>query len=826
MILSLVLLFFLTAVISELTVAQEKTVTFYADPSGNPPDLPVRITHLTARVNFKPTENLIEGTAEFTFTWNRPAKDPIIFHAPDFKVSSVKIDRKEVKFLLSNAQLFIYVDSVFTDTGYWILDTASTIQHPASSIQHPASSIHHPPSSIQHPASSIHHPPSTIQHPPSSIQHPASSILITYSASPLNGNPYFIGWHPEETGKRKQIWAHRPHGWLPYMDGRITTDLYVTFDQAFKVFSNGERIGVTDNKNGTKTWHYAMKKDHPFFSTALIIGDYDYKQGKTSRGTPLEFWYYSDMPDRVATTYAHTEKMFDFFEKDLGFNYPYPVYREAPVIDYMYGAMETTTSTVFGDYMQITPRSWWQRNYVNVNAHELAHQWFGNCVAHFVNRDVWLTESFGTYYAKMFEKNIYGDDYWQNIRNDERQITLDAAKKNSFPVGGSQGGVQRIYQKGSLVIEMLRNVMGDPGYRAAVKLYLDKYSFGYAETNDFIRCAYEATGKPWNWFFDQWILRGGEPFWVVTDTVETDSTGAFFTIFNVRQAQEINELNGLFKMPLKFEVHYADGSMDAEIQWVEKEKTVVKIPNRNKKPIDFLLFDPGRAVLKKVSFNQPVGRLLAQAGKAENMIDRYDAWLSLRPLELTAKKDVLMKSFNRETFHLMKSEILRQLSDGKDETTVEIFRKALLDKDALVRKTALQLLKPIPVQLQPVVEKLLYDSSFANVELALEALCVSFPAKAGDYLLLTQDMEGWRGKNIRMKWLEISIATGNKDYLPEVINYCSPKFEFETRMNAFTLLKNMNYSDPETLKFAETAGKHWNNKLSAVAKEYLKTVKQ
>ena len=117
---------------------------------------------------------------------------------------------------------------------------------------------------------------------------------------------------------------------------------------------------------------------------------------------------------------------------------------------------------------------------------------------------------------------------------------------------------------------------------------------------------------------------------------------------------------------------------------------------------------------------------------------------------------------------------------------------------------------------------MLSDSSYLNVELALGGLCKSFPQHADHYLNLTKDFEGWRGKNIRMKWLEIAISSGKKEFLPELVGYTGPKFEFETRMNAFNLLKKLNYTDPETRKNAEAASKHWNNKLSGAAKEYLK----
>ena len=207
------------------------------------------------------------------------------------------------------------------------------------------------------------------------------------------------------------------------------------------------------------------------------------------------------------------------------------------------------------------------------------------------------------------------------------------------------------------------------------------------------------------------------------------------------------------------------------------------------------------------------------------MIDRYDGWLALRPESPDRKKDLLTAAFHKETFWLIRSEILEQLSADHSPEVVELFREALQDKDAMVRKSALRILNPVPDLLQSTVENMLSDSSYINVELALGDLCNSFPKAIEYYLNLTKEMEGWRGKNIRMKWLEIAINSGKIAFMNELINYCSPQFEFETRMNAFNLLKKLNYSDKETFKYAETASKHWNNKLSGVAKEYMKQLK-
>jgi hypothetical protein len=383
------------------------------------------------------------------------------------------------------------------------------------------------------------------------------------------------------------------------------------------------------------------------------------------------------------------------------------------------------------------------------------------------------------------------------------------------------GGVARIYQKGSLILGMLRSVMGDQEFRDAVKLYLERYSFNYAETSDFIRCVYDVTGKPYGWFFDEWVLHGGEPNYKVICSVQDDTLGKRFARFQVWQIHETNDLVGLFKMPVVFEVHYKDGSFDKSTAWIENKYNEVVILNPGKKAIDFALFDPGRQVVKKVNFEKSFDELSAQAQKAENMIDRYDALIALRQMSVADKKELLIKCYSKEKFHLTKTEIIEQLAQDNTSGSIELFHEALNDPDANVRKSILLNFKPIPLVLIDDFEKCLTDYSYLNIELALDNLCSSFPQNVDRYLEMTKNMTGWRGMNIRMKWLQIAIGSGKQEYLPELIGYTGPKYEFETRMNSLNVLKHLRYMDETTLSNARSAGKHWNNKLSTVGKDYL-----
>jgi hypothetical protein len=118
-------------------------------------------------------------------------------------------------------------------------------------------------------------------------------------------------------------------------------------------------------------------------------------------------------------------------------------------------------------------------------------------------------------------------------------------------------------------------------------------------------------------------------------------------------------------------------------------------------------------------------------------------------------------------------------------------------------------------------EDCLNDYSYLNIELALDNLCSSFPQNTEQYLEMTKSMTGWRGLNIRMKWLHIAIGNGKQEYMQELIGYTGPGYEFETRINSLNILKKLRYIDETTLKNAESASKHWNNKLAAAGREYL-----
>ena len=185
------------------------------------------------------------------------------------------------------------------------------------------------------------------------------------------------------------------------------------------------------------------------------------------------------------------------------------------------------------------------------------------------------------------------------------------------------------------------------------------------------------------------------------------------------------------------------------------------------------------------------------------------------------KKNILMTCYSHEKSCLTKSEIIHQLAGEKRDSCIALFRQALNDPDANVRKSVLKEIFPIPVSLRESFERTLQDSSYLNIEIALQNLCLSFPERTDVYLDQTKTLKGWRGLNIRMKWLEIAMQKKKTENLQELISYTGPEFEFETRMNSLAVLKKMQYKDDVTIENARSASRHWNNKLRDAGKDYL-----
>ena len=323
---------------------------------------------------------------------------------------------------------------------------------------------------------------------------------------------YFISSNYDS---QNQIWTQgqgkNTSHWLPSIDDmndKIEFNLTCIAPKGYTVVSNGKMVSKKEIlESNNYYWEFEMENPMSSYLVALVIGRYDKKVEYSKSGIPLEMYYYPKDSLKVEPTYRYTKHMFDFLEKEIGVPYPWQNYKQVPVKDFLYAGMENTSTTIFADSFMIDSIAFVDKNYVNVNAHELAHQWFGDMVTETSGTHHWLQEGFATYYALLAERDVFGDDYYYLRLYEYAQELVEQDK-----VGGSTSLLNpksssiTFYKKGAWVLHMLRKKVGDKAFKKGVKNYLEHYRFKNVETDNFISEVEKASGKDLSSFVNDWLI--------------------------------------------------------------------------------------------------------------------------------------------------------------------------------------------------------------------------------------------------------------------------------------------------------------------------------
>ena len=332
---------------------------------------------------------------------------------------------------------------------------------------------------------------------------------ITYSAKPIKAL-YFVDKEGEN-----QIWSQGQgkytSNWLPSIDDmndKIEFDLSVSAPSDKTVILNG-KLTHKKAKGKNTVWQFDMKHPMSSYLVALAVGNYDKKELTSDSGVPIQLYYYPQDATEVEPTYRYTKKIFNFFETEIGVPFPWQNYKEVPVKDFLYAGMENTSLTIFSDTFMVDSTGFADRNFVNVNAHELAHQWFGDLVTETSGTHHWLQEGFATYYALLAEREIFGDDYfyWKMYQNAEQLKELSDRGKGEKLLNPKASSLT-FYQKGAWALHILREKIGDEVFKKAVKDYLEKNKYKNVQTSDFIASAEAASGQDLTDWKKNWLQQG------------------------------------------------------------------------------------------------------------------------------------------------------------------------------------------------------------------------------------------------------------------------------------------------------------------------------
>nr|WP_315232424.1 M1 family metallopeptidase [uncultured Flavobacterium sp.] len=397
-----------------------------------------------------------------------------------------------------------------------------------------------------------------------------NNLTFQYLAKPRQ-TMYFIG---SEANDNIQIWTqgqgkYTSH-WFPSFDDvneKVIFNLNIVYNKDYQVISNGV-LKFKSGLDGLSVWQYQMQKPMSSYLLMLAIGKFEKNIQKSNSGIPLEMYLEPKDGAKFESTYRDSKRMFDFLEKEIGVKFPWGIYKQAPVRDFLYAGMENTSATLFNTRYVVDSTGFEDRSYTNVNAHELAHQWFGNLVTAESGKHHWLQEGFATYYALLAEKEIYGEDYFYSKLYESAQQLKFASRTDTIPVLNAKASSLTFYQKGAWALFVLHEEIGDKVFKKAVKNYLKKHAFQSVNTEDFFAEIKKVSDYDLDNFSKVWLEK------TVFNTQQANSL-----LLKNKSIQLLFEVEKLKNQPLSEKKIFFEKTLQSEVHFTIKEAIVNQLKN-------------------------------------------------------------------------------------------------------------------------------------------------------------------------------------------------------------------------------------------------------
>lgn len=377
-------------------------------------------------------------------------------------------------------------------------------------------------------------------------------------------------------------------------DDKATIDSHWICPTAYYPVSNGKLVSVTTS-GGNHTFNYTETYPIATYLVSIACTNYAYYYGiYTSQNLLSQMtvgaYIYPENTVSESTGVQGTITMVDFFAKKFG-EYPFLTEKYVTATHNYTSSMEHQTAT------SLRPGGL-SPSYFVKDVHELSHQWFGDMITIQTFDHIWLNEGFATYCEALWQEGFYGIDSYHNYVN--AWSTSDA-----YPIVSSNGDALSnsiVYRKGAWVLHMLRHVVGDSTFFAAMRNYAadTALTYGNAVSIDLQHDVEKTVGGSTSltWFFNEWLYQANRPnyFWGASSHV---SSGTTYFDLEIRQTQA----SATYVMPIDFRITFTpSGSTTVTVWNTQYAKQNYHIPLGPGLTVSTITFDPDNWVL---DYNTP-----------------------------------------------------------------------------------------------------------------------------------------------------------------------------------------------------------------------------
>jgi aminopeptidase N len=538
---------------------------------------------------------------------------------------------------------------------------------------------------------------------------------------------YFIDPRDEDPNKPTQIWSEgeTEHNskWFPTIDApnqKSSQEISLTVPEKYVTLSNGLLTNEKRNTDGTRTDTWKQDLKHAPYLFFIGVGEFSVIRDQW-KGKEVNYYVEKEYESLARNIFGKTPRMLQFFEDLLGVEYPWDKYSQIVVRDYVSGAMENTTAVVHSDAAYQELGELVDENVQeSVISHEVIHHWFGDLVTAESWSNLAMNEAFASYGEYLWNEHEYGKDVADHWMIKEKNKYLDGANEGKklirFKYDSPNDLFDQVsYEKGGLILHMLRNYLGDKMFFTGLKKYLTDNKYGAAESHHLRLALEEVSGKDLNWFFNQWFLGKGHPKIQVTSIV-----GQFENKIEVY----VRQVENVFEFPITIEVYEEKGMSSHEV-WVDSTEEVFEFAISSK--VKLVNIGSSDVLLSEITQHKTLEEYLYQYKHAQNYIDRRDAILYISEHQENKKAfRVLSDALNDKSMHLRilaleKIDFVNKYSKGDAIKAVENLAKN--DSETLVQAAAnITLAKLVDPAYIPHFIKALNSKSYKVIESAIVAL--------------------------------------------------------------------------------------------------------
>jgi aminopeptidase N len=465
--------------------------------------------------------------------------------------------------------------------------------------------------------------------------------------------------------------------WFPCRDfpnERMTTEVVATVPAGFLASSNGFLVSRTPSEDGLReTFHWLQDKSHGAHLVTLVVGKFDVVDVGTE-ALPMPVYVPVGRGGDVEASYGQTPRMIEYFEDVLDEPYPWDRYAQLLVWNFNYGGMENTSATTMHETAVLSPDALLDYDLEGLIAHELAHQWFGDLVTCRSWEHIWLNEGFATYFSALWIGHRDGEEGYEAVirGNFDGLIARDRGVAPHAP-----GMVSDVYDspmqpffkaanpysKGSSILHMLRQRVGDDVFFEIIATYVDRFGLALAETSDLRKVAEEVSGESLVRFFEQWCDRPGLPR--VEVTMEWDAAASEL-VLSMKQTQTIDGYNPAYVFNAPIWIEEASGRSGWAALFVDARKATTRIPLDDKPA--FVSIDPDMTVLAEWMVEQGADQWASQLERGPTLWAKVQAARALATTRTPAASSLLVRTVEDESLHVsLRVEALSTLAERGEE---------------------------------------------------------------------------------------------------------------------------------------------------------------